>query len=685
MPFPDIPAQFPPKLNYQQQSIEVPGTKRPGQTGHYRNGVFPFITLDTPDTFVNLLEVFESGLRRSGKDANCLGHRPLLSVNPLKFADHFVWQSYGTVDARRRAVGSGLLKLFNDGVLPAGTLKTVGVWSKNSPGWQIVDLAIQAYGLVGVSLYDTLGKDAVEYIINHAETSIIFAAIQHIPSLLKLCSRTSGVKIIVSLDDFTDETRPILTAWGQERNIKIMDFAELEELGRNNLVDLQPINADTIVTICYTSGTTGNPKGVLLTHGNLANAVHANVTGVNLDGETPRLLSYLPLAHIFERQQELNMIALGGSIGFGTGDPLRLLEDLQTLKPNFIPSVPRVLNRIFQAGQAAALTPGLKGFLFKRALETKLQRLKTTGSHTHAFWDRLVFSKIQAVLGGNLKFIGCGSAPISASTMEFLRVALACDIIEGYGMTENCGTATRVWPNDPTSGGTVGAPHANTELKLIDVPAMGYSSEDKPNPRGEICLRGDHCFIGYYKDEVNTKATLDEEGWTHTGDVGELDSCGRLKIIDRVKNIMKLAQGEYVAIERVESLYAASPIVSQVFVYGDGLQSYLLGVIVPEPIQLAVLASNVWGTKVSPEDEAKLLQATKDSNVRAAIKAELDKEAVRNGLKGFERIKRFHVTLEPFTVENNCLTPTLKIRRKDAYLKFKAELDSLYALGEPKL
>lgn len=125
------------------------------------------------------------------------------------------------------------------------------------------------------------------------------------------------------------------------------------------------------------------------------------------------------------------MLALGGHIGYGTGDPLRLLEDMQLLKPNVIPAVPRVLNRIFQAGQAAASLPGLKGALFKRALETKMHRLKTTGVTTHAFWDRLVFSKVQAVLGGNIKMMACGSAPISASTIEFLRVVLACEIIEG--------------------------------------------------------------------------------------------------------------------------------------------------------------------------------------------------------------------------------------------------------------
>lgn len=239
-------------------------------------------------------------------------------------------------------------------------------------------------------------------------------------------------------------------------------------------------------------------------------------------------------------------------------------------------------------------------------------------------------------------------------------------------MTENCGTSARIWPNDPTSASRVGGPNVNTEIKLIDVPAMGYSSEDKPFPRGEICTRGDHCFKQYYKgliipniyilvidirnplDEKNTKSTVDEEGWIHTGDVGEIDECGRLRIIDRVKvgftthlvslfllinssyqNIMKLAQGEYVAIERVEGLYSASPIVAQLFVYGDSLQSYLLAVVVPDPVQLGAIASRVIGKRVPVEDTQTLAEAVRHPKVRDIILKELSKEARKADLKGY--------------------------------------------------
>ena len=189
-------------------------------------------------------------------------------------------------------------------------------------------------------------------------------------------------------------------------------------------------------------------------------------------------------------------------IGYSTGSPLRLIEDLQVLKPNVILSVPRVLNRIYQAIAANLKASGLKGALLRRGVAVKLEKFKQTGDHTHPFWDKLVFNKVKAIIGGKVELLGCGSAPLNSEIMDFLRVTLVCDIIQGYGMTENCGTCTRVFPGDPTAAGTVGLPQPVNEIKLVDVPSMGYSVLDKPHPRGEICVRGDNCFSEYYKSEL---------------------------------------------------------------------------------------------------------------------------------------------------------------------------------------
>jgi long-chain acyl-CoA synthetase len=186
-------------------------------------------------------------------------------------------------------------------------------------------------------------------------------------------------------------------------------------------------------------------------------------------------------------------------IGYSTGSPLRLIEDLQVLKPNYFASVPRVLNRIYQAIAANLQAPGLKGALFRRGVAAKLERLKRTGDYAHPFWDKLVFNKVREIIGGRVDLLSSGSAPLNPEVMDFLRVTLVCNIIQGYGMTENCATCTRPFPKDPTAAGTVGSPQPANEIKLLDVPSMGYSVLDKPHPRGEICVRGASCFSAYYK------------------------------------------------------------------------------------------------------------------------------------------------------------------------------------------
>ncbi|GLB35097.1 putative AMP-binding enzyme [Lyophyllum shimeji] len=420
---------WPENAPYDKQSVQVPGTKRPGQTAHYRNGIWGLIGLHTPNAVKTLDEIFDSGLS-GGRDRPFLGARPVVSTNPLKYADHYVWQTYGDVDIRRRHVGSALSSLFAKGEVGGGELNTVGIWSANRPEWQIIDIALQSYDKVSVSLYDTLGKDSVEYIINHAHLTVIFSTADHIPTLLKLAPNVPILKLIVCIDDLTPEARKILTEWGAAQNIKIQQLRDLEAYGKTNLVEPTRARPETIVSICYTSGTTNNPKGVVLTHGNFSLATQSNLHGLQLPEEAT-LLSYLPLAHIYERVCELCVITVSGKIGYFTGDPLRLLEDAQLLKPNFFPSVPRVLNRVYQAAMAGGNVPGLKGNLFRQAIKTKLDKLHATGDPTHFFWDKLVFRKIQAVLGGQIQLITSGSAPISPDVMDFLKIAFACDVTEG--------------------------------------------------------------------------------------------------------------------------------------------------------------------------------------------------------------------------------------------------------------
>ncbi|KAH0830405.1 hypothetical protein J3R83DRAFT_1799 [Lanmaoa asiatica] len=659
------PVPLPAKIDYAVQSVPVPGTKRPGQTAHYRNALFGLYDASTPQILKTLPEVFDNGYCQN-PDARLLGHRPLISIQPLKFGP-YVWQTYKQVDARRRKIGSALYELFKSGVLKAEDLETVGIWSQNRPEWQIVELALHAYGKVGVSLYDTLGIDS-------SSLSIVFTTPDHIPTLLRMSSKIPVLKMIVSFDPLDKQIRHALVLWGETVGVQIKDLSEIESFGEAHLMDPLPASVDQIASLCYTSGTTNRPKGdrfswnliiflvdilagAVLTHGNLATSTNSNMFGSHYPSNFG-VLSYLPLAHIYERVVELTTIAIG--------------------------AVPRVLNRVYQSAMAAGNVPGLKGAIFRMAVRTKLDQLHATGIKTHPLWDYLVFSKIRAVLGGNVTLVSTGSAPIRAEVIDFLKIALLCEKVNvslRYGMTENCGTCAHTIENDPTSGGTIGPPQAVNELKLVDVPAMNYTSEDKPNPRGELCVRGTNCFIGYYQDEKNTYDTL-KDGWIHTGDVAEVDSQGRFRIIDRVKNIMKLAQGEYVALEKIENTYSSCPIVQQIYVHGDSLQSYLLAVVIPDPVVLAPLVSAIFGRKITADDIKALKEAVKDPRVIQEVLELLNEEATKNRLVGFEFVKRVHLSMDPFSVEENTLTPTFKLRRKDAYAKYKAELDALYALGD---
>ncbi|KIM57625.1 hypothetical protein SCLCIDRAFT_1219315 [Scleroderma citrinum Foug A] len=671
---------YPDNVNYEKQSIIVPGTKQPGQTAHYRNALFGLVDANGAGVLTTLPEVFNNGFALD-PDARLFGHRPLLSKAPLKFGP-YVWQTYREVDVRRRRIGSALHRMFNTGKLKAADLESVGIWSQNRPEWQLVDLALQAYGKVGVSLYDTLGKDSVgKDSINHAQLSIVFTTADHIAALLRLSAKIPSLKVIVSFDSLDDGVRSVLSSWAESLGIRIMHLSEVEHYGEEYLIEPFAASPDQIANLCYTSGTTNNPKGVILTHGNLASAVYSLMFGAHFPTSCC-LISYLPLAHIYERIIELTIMSIGGCVGYFTGDPLRLMEDAQALKPHLFPAVPRVLNRVYQAAMAAGDVPGLKGAIFRTALQTKLDQLRKTGVKTHALWDTLVFRKIRAVLGGNVTALFTGSAPISGEVIDFLKIAFGCEVLEGYGMTENCGVCSHTIDGDATGAGTIGPPNPVIEIKLVDIPAMNYLSTDKPNPRGELCVRGPNCFQGYYKDEKTTQETI-KDGWTHTGDVAEIDKYGRFKIIDRVKNIMKLSQGEYVALEKVENTYNASPIVQQLYVHGDALQSYLVAVIVPDPLVLAPVVSAILGRKVEPTDNLALVEAVKDPRVVQEVLNLLNAEAKKKKLAGFEMIKRIHLTMDPFTVEENTLTPTFKLRRRDAYAKFKKELDALYALGEP--
>jgi len=387
-------------------------------------------------------------------------------------------------------------------------------------------------------------------------------------------------------------------------------------------------------------------------------------------------ISYLPFAHVFERMIFEVMAYSGAQIGFYTGDALKLLDDIRELKPTIFVSVPRMYNRIYEKIQAQAASSGfVKQWIFKAAVDAKLAQLRQTGETKHSLWDSLVFSKTQQLMGGRVRFMITGSAPISPTVHEFIKIAMCCPVIEGYGMTETAcsGTLSSVFDS---SVGHVGGPKRSIEFKLKAVPELGYLPTDvdeagAPMPRGEILLRGPSIFPGYFLAKDKTIEVLDSDGWLHTGDVAVIRPNGSLKILDRAKNIFKLAQGEYVAPEKIENVYIQAPGVGQVFVFGYSTKSVLVGIVVP-----SFDFVKTWAAKNNKSSDLK--EACKDESLKKDIFKHMEVAAKSEGLNGVERVKAIYLHDEPFSVENDLITPTFKLKRHVAKKVFKTQIDALY-------
>jgi len=278
------------------------------------------------------------------------------------------------------------------------------------------------------------------------------------------------------------------------------------------------------------------------------------------------------------------------------------------------------------------------------------------------------FKQIRSSLGGCVKILISGSAPISAEVLHFMRVCTGCFVMEGYGATETGGACGVQIPGETTVG-NVGPPFLCSMYKLADVPEMDLVA--KSANRGEICVYGTNIFKGYFKDDQKTKEALDEDGWYHTGDIGSWDSNGTLKIVDRVKNIFKLQQGEYIAPEKIENIYVRSKYVAQAFIYGNSFKSTLIGIIVPEePVVLE------WAKEHDIDGDFNKL--CKNDELKAVILKDITQQGKLGGLKGFEQAKNIYLHNELFSIENDLLTPTMKAKRPVLQKVFQEQLDTMY-------
>ncbi|XP_032929466.1 long-chain-fatty-acid--CoA ligase 6 isoform X1 [Catharus ustulatus] len=696
--FASRPRAVKPPCDLRMQSEEVEGL-----AGARRSviGDSPQLLTHYYDDARTMYEVFRRGFSIS-ENGPCLGFR--------KPNQPYQWLSYKEVAERAEALGSGLL---HQGCKPS-TKQFIGVFAQNRPEWIISELACYTYSMVVVPLYDTLGPGAIRYIVNTADIStVICDKPEKARILLDHVERreTPGLKSIILMDPFEKE----LTERGKRCGVCIQTMQEVEDCGCESRHVPVPPRPEDLSIVCFTSGTTGNPKGAMLTHGNVVADfsgflkvtekvifprqddvlisflplahMFERVIQVRNRSELTRPrgapcvffqsqwsptcedvhISYLPLAHMFERMVQSVVYCHGGRIGFFQGDIRLLSDDMKALRPTIFPVVPRLLNRMYDKIFSQADT-SLKRWILEFAARRKKAEVRNGIIRNDSLWDKLFFNKIQASLGGCVRMIVTGAAPASPTVLGFLRAALGCQVYEGYGQTECTAGCTFTTPGDWTSG-HVGAPLPCNLIRLKDVEELNYFAS---KGEGEICVKGPNVFKGYLKDEERTAEALDQEGWLHTGDIGKWLPNGTLKIIDRKKHIFKLAQGEYIAPEKIENIYIRSDPVAQIYVHGDSLQAFLVGIVVPDS---EVMPG--WAKKRG--FEGTYAELCKNKELQQAIMEDMVRLGKESGLHSFEQVKAIYIHSDMFSVQNGLLTPTLKAKRPELRDYFKKQIEELYS------
>lgn len=601
--------------------------------------------------------------------------------------------------------------------------KFFGIYSRNREEWVIADYACHALGVTVITFYDTLGDDTIEYICNQTKLNTILIEAEKLNMLAKI-SKTKilgEVKTIIimenaeNLNKEANENIKILI----NKKIKVLFYNDIVNLGKKHLkdfrIDESNSNPKNIATFCYTSGTTGVPKGAMLSH----EAIIADTAAMQFSDaqieSTDIYISYLPLAHVMERVAVTACVIKSAAIGFYQGNPLKIIEDAQLLKPTLFLGVPRVYQRVVEKIKERIKNSNfVNRNLAYKAINDKLYNYNNYGKLNHFIWDKLVFKKMRMALGGNIRFLMSGSAPLSKEIKSFMMICFSCPLIEGYGTTENCGAASFTSIED-YAGTSVGGIICSLEMKLIDVKEMNYITsrkeidDDKFNndeicnnnntnkiqivtepflPSGEILLRGPTIFSGYFLDPENTANAIDKDGWLHTGDIGVILPNMTLRIVDRRKNIFKLSIGEYVAPEKIENILINNDYISQIFVYGEPIESVIVAIIVPN-LKMCFEYLNSQGVKTdfnfNTDDTEKLLveKSSVDKILNNKILIDflidtIDKYSRSKGLKGFEVVKNVRLNSTPFSIDNNLLTPSMKLKRHEAKIMFKKQIREMY-------
>ncbi|PWN28303.1 acetyl-CoA synthetase-like protein [Jaminaea rosea] len=572
----------------------------------------------------------------------------------------YKYLTYAELDEKIAHVSSGLSNL--------GLSKETrfNIYSATSLNWQLLAHSCFRQNIPFCTAYETLGEEGLSHSLNEPEVVGVFTNENLIDTLANVLPETKTVKYVIYDGKPSDEKIKKLEKGLEGREgTKVISLHNLLEEGKKNKAEAHPPKSEDVACIMYTSGSTGAPKGVILTHANLVSSVGGVV---ELLGEhllaTDTFLAYLPLAHILEFVVECSLIFVGVTMGYGsvktlTDQSVRNCQgDLVAFKPSVMVGVPAVWEQIRKGINAKlSAAPTIARGMFNAGLTVKRNKIPGLSG----FFDAVVFKKVAAATGGRLRLALSGGAAISRETQEFLDLALV-QLLQGYGMTESSAMCAIVTPQFHKDYGTVGVPVPSIEIKLKDVPDAGYFSTNNP-PQGEVLIRGPAVTKGYFKREETTKETIDDQGWLMTGDVGQWNKDGTLSIIDRKKNLVKLAGGEYIAIEKIESALKSSSVVQNMALVASSDAKQPMAVVFPREGDLQKLAGN-------SEDLSTLI---KDKQLANKVKDELVSVGKKNGHKGMELVQCVLLVGEELP-----MTAAQKLQRKQVEDKYKDSIKEIY-------
>ncbi|XP_024962070.1 long chain acyl-CoA synthetase 9, chloroplastic isoform X4 [Cynara cardunculus var. scolymus] len=576
---------------------------------------------------------------------------------------------------------------FASGLVQVGhkTGERVAIFADTREEWFIALQACFRRNATVVTMYASLGEEAICHSLNETEVTTVICGNKELKKLLDISEQIDTVERVICMDD-----EILFNRTKGSNSWKIFLYSEVEGIGRESLVDADPPLPADVAVIMYTSGSTGLPKGVIMTHSNVLATVSAVMTIVPGLGSKDVYLAYLPLAHILELAAENIIAAVGGSIGYGS--PLTLTDtsskikrgtkgDASILRPTLMAAVPAILDRVRDGvWKKVDSAGGLSKKLFDLAYGRRLSAIN--GSWFGAWglekllWSFLVFRKVRAILGGRIRFILSGGAPLSSDTQRFINICLGAPIGQGYGLTETCAGGT-FSEYDDTSVGRVGAPLPCSYIKLIDWPEGGYLTSDSPMPRGEIVIGGPNVTLGYFKNDERTQEVykVDERGlrWFNTGDVGRFHKDGCLEIIDRKKDIVKLQHGEYVSPGKVEAVLSVSPYVDNIMLHANSFHSYCVALVVASQSAVESWASHK-GIKF--DDFTSLCQM--EETVKE-VYGSLIKAAKTARLEKFEIPAKIKLVSEAWTPESGLVTAALKLKREVIRKTFSEDLANFYS------